>query len=58
MAKPFKSDVSHQHQRPKLDSFAAKNADIEANTKYESGLIPLVWLGIPFVLVLIYGFFS
>jgi hypothetical protein len=41
-----------------LDSFESRNADAEANTEYASGLIPLLWLGIPFVLILIYGYFS
>ncbi len=57
MAHPRTNDANRDHQRPKLDSFAEKNAANEANTEYASGLIPLLWLGIPFLLVLLYGFF-
>lgn len=28
------------------------------DTQYESGLKPLVWLLVPFVLLLVYGYFS
>ena len=51
-------DQSSFTPRRELDSFERMNAEAEANTKYENGLIPLVWLAIPFVLVLIYGIFS
>lgn len=44
--------------RNELDSFERKNAEAEANFKYESALIPLLWLLLPFILILIYGFYS
>jgi hypothetical protein len=52
---------------PKQDSSAGPddrallekaNAEKEAGTRYESGLVPLFWLAIPFVLLLIYGYLS
>ena len=56
MAKTPNNDSSTQ--RRKLDSFEKMNAEAEANTKYENALIPLLWLAIPFVALLIYGYLS
>jgi hypothetical protein len=53
-----KETQSTASPRRKLDSFEQMNAETEANTTYESGLIPLLWLAIPFVLLLIYGILS
>lgn len=44
--------------RNKLDAKESKNAEAEVNTKYDSGWFPILLLAIPFVLILIYGYFS
>jgi hypothetical protein len=58
MATKPQDHSSASSPRETRDSFESKNANAEANTEYASGLIPLLWLGIPFVLILIYGYLS
>jgi hypothetical protein len=44
--------------RQKLESNTTSDAEPAAPIKYESGLIPLLWIGIPFLLILLYGFLT
>ena len=42
-------------ERHALESPEQANAEAQGGDHYSSGLIPLLWLGIPFILVLLYG---
>jgi hypothetical protein len=56
MAESSKSDSGKD--RSKRDTIEKMRALAKANTPYESGLIPLLWLAIPFAAVLIYAIVS
>lgn len=42
----------------KLDTFETNNVRAEADAQYASGWLPILLLAIPFIAILIYGYFS
>ncbi len=58
MANVPNTGSSINESRKKFDSVARQNAETEASAHYDNSLVPLLWLLIPFIAVLVYGFLS